>query len=493
VAERVRTAPRDSLNALVWAAVDARQPGFAGDIAKAIRGAPDLAEPPPLLPAYRDPLGRQRDSLGRGTSPAELGLAAMRNRQVQREALQRQQWLGGAYRDPLEASARLAGLIEEANGDLEATAWRLREIGPEGLGALRGKEGWLASRRAVAERRSARGCAAAIVPGREAAASRFAIRAYQEEVTQQHERDAIEVPELSLKARAVLEGVRIAMLATVLPRDGEGYDARMARRAAGVAEQWAKGQADPALAQEIDRFVAAATARLGPNGVAAALRAAGRSWPYPARTSSTVRRCRRSRRASPRHEMGRSRRRCISGRSSASTASGSAWPNGSRSGCRGRSRREITTARHWGGEAAPVEKSRYYEGVLRRDREQGDRRMHETGVRRDHWMSRSEGDERMAVEALGKPAPRRAELGQQLPHAEKEEAAAFARRSRQRRPSWRSARNGRASLARSSPNGGRSRTRPASGSGTAIATRGWSGKSRGSSAGCSAKGWPLTP
>ena len=33
----------------------------------------------------------------------------------------------------------------------------------------------------------------------------------------------------------------------------------------------------------------------------------------------------------------------------------------------------------------------------------------------------------MAVEALGKPAPRRAELGQQLPHAEKEEAAAFAR------------------------------------------------------------------
>jgi hypothetical protein len=201
----------------------------------------------------------------------------MRNRQVQREALQRQQWLGGAYRDPLEASARLAGLIEEANGDLEATAWRLREIGPEGLGALRGKEGWLASRRAVAERRSARGCAAAIVPGlaREAAASRFAIRAYQEEVTQQHERDAIEVPELSLKARAVLEGVRIAMLATVLPRDGEGYDARMARRAAGVAEQWAKGQADPALAQEIDRFVAAATARLGANGVAAALRAAG--------------------------------------------------------------------------------------------------------------------------------------------------------------------------------------------------------------------------
>jgi len=94
-------------------------------------------------------------------------------------------------------------------------------------------------------------------------------------VARQRARDEIEVPGLSSKAGAVLEGVRIAMLASQTPREGEGSDARMARRAAAVAEQWAKGQTDPALAQEIDRFVAAATARLGPDGVAAARRARG--------------------------------------------------------------------------------------------------------------------------------------------------------------------------------------------------------------------------
>jgi hypothetical protein len=89
-------------------------------------------------------------------------------------------------------------------------------------------------------------------------------------------------------------------------------------------------------------------------------------------------------------------------------------------------------------EAAQVEKSiRHYKGILRRDQEQGDKRwqemgfvrqvMHKTGVRSDHALGINEGVERMAVEALDKLEPRGAELARQLPQAENEEAAAFAR------------------------------------------------------------------
>jgi hypothetical protein len=89
-------------------------------------------------------------------------------------------------------------------------------------------------------------------------------------------------------------------------------------------------------------------------------------------------------------------------------------------------------------EAAQVEKSiRHYESVLHRDHAQGDRRwremgflrqvMHKTGLRRDHALGLNEGVERMAVEALDKLEPRRAELAHQLPEAGEQEAAAFAR------------------------------------------------------------------
>lgn len=158
-------------------------------------------------------------------------------------------------------------------------------------------------------------------------------------------------------------------------------------------------------------------------------------------------------------------------------------------------------------EATEVEKSiQHYEGVLRRDQVQGDRRwreigflrqvMHKTGMRRDHNLGLNEGAERMAVAALDKLEPRRPRRPGNSRKPRKKRPSPSSARSRQRRPSWRSARNGRASPARSWPNGGRSRTRPASGSGngTAIATRGWSGRSRGSGACCSsAKGWPPTP
>ena len=89
-------------------------------------------------------------------------------------------------------------------------------------------------------------------------------------------------------------------------------------------------------------------------------------------------------------------------------------------------------------EAAEVAKSVvHYEGVLQSNQEAGDRRWqemgflrqvaHKTGARRDHWLSVNEDREQWASEELTKLDPRRAELTQQLPGAEKAEVRAFAR------------------------------------------------------------------
>ena len=89
-------------------------------------------------------------------------------------------------------------------------------------------------------------------------------------------------------------------------------------------------------------------------------------------------------------------------------------------------------------ETAEVAKSiAHYEGVLRSNQEAGDRRWqemgflrqvaHKTGARRDHWLSLNEDREQWAREELAKLDPRRADLAQQLPAAEKTEATAFAR------------------------------------------------------------------
>jgi hypothetical protein len=78
-----------------------------------------------------------------------------------------------------------------------------------------------------------------------------------------------------------------------------------------------------------------------------------------------------------------------------------------------------------------------YEGVLRSNQAAGDRRWqemgflrqvaHKTGARRDHWLSLKEDGEQIALVELAKLDPRRADLAQQLPAAEKAEATAFAR------------------------------------------------------------------
>jgi Ti-type conjugative transfer relaxase TraA len=89
-------------------------------------------------------------------------------------------------------------------------------------------------------------------------------------------------------------------------------------------------------------------------------------------------------------------------------------------------------------ETAEVAKSiAHYEGVRQANQVAGDRRWqemgflrqvaHKTGARRDHWLSSNEDREQWALEELAKLDPRRTDMAQQLPAAEKAEATAFAR------------------------------------------------------------------
>jgi len=69
-------------------------------------------EPAPFLPAWHDPTGQGRDSLGRGTLAAELGRVADQDKEVLRHAEDRPGFLPAAYRDPRQAAVALDALIE---------------------------------------------------------------------------------------------------------------------------------------------------------------------------------------------------------------------------------------------------------------------------------------------------------------------------------------------------------------------------------------------
>ena len=247
--------------------------------------APAPLPPAPLLPAWRDPTGRGRDSLGRGTSPEELAQIAYDAPAGMREVEAQKDHLRGAYRDPDRAGDALDTLIERSGHDLRRVARTLREGGPEALGSLRGREGWLAGRAARDERARARAAAAAIGASldREAAARDAAARQHAGEVGRQRARDATEVPGLSKAALDALQAVRMARLVAEVPRGGEGYDASRRRREAAVAAAWREGRADPGVANELDGFLVAASRRLGEDGERAALHAAsgGRRMELP--------------------------------------------------------------------------------------------------------------------------------------------------------------------------------------------------------------------
>jgi hypothetical protein len=232
-----------------------------------------------LLPAWRDATGQGRDSLGRGTSQEDLARAADKDPEARREADARTRTLQVIYRDPEAAADALDTLIRKSGNDLPAAARTLRQDGPESLGELRGREGWLAREAAKTERTYARNAARTVPTGldQEAAAREAAVRNHTKEVDQQRARDAVSVPGLSAASLAVFDNVQTALGATEHQRDGERYDAKERRQEEMVAGAWTAGRADPRVAGELDRFMAAADRRLGEEGMRDASRAAGQA------------------------------------------------------------------------------------------------------------------------------------------------------------------------------------------------------------------------
>jgi Ti-type conjugative transfer relaxase TraA len=240
-------------------------------------GPKDMPTPAPLLPAWRDATGQGRDSLGRGTSQEDLARVADKDPTALREADARTRTLRVTYRDPEAAADALDALIKKSGNDLRAAAQTLRQDGPEVLGALRGHEGWLAREAAKTERTYARSAARTVPTGldQEATAREAAASRHTAEVEQQRTRDAVAVPGLSGASLEVLENVRGALGATDRQSDGERYDAQQRRREEAVAAAWTAGRADPRVAGELDRFMAAVGQRLGEEGMRDASRAAG--------------------------------------------------------------------------------------------------------------------------------------------------------------------------------------------------------------------------
>jgi hypothetical protein len=232
-----------------------------------------------LLPAWSDSTGQGRDSLGRGTSPEDLARVADEDPATRREADARTRTLQVIYRDPEVAADALGALIQKSGNDLRTAARTLRQDGPEALGELRGREGWLAREAAKTEPTYARS-AAGTIPARldqEATARDAAVRRHTAEVEQRRTRDAVAVPGLSGASLTVLENVRTALDATDRRNDGERYDAQQRRREEAVAGAWTAGRADPRVAGELDRFMAAVGQRLGEEGMRDASRAAGQA------------------------------------------------------------------------------------------------------------------------------------------------------------------------------------------------------------------------
>jgi len=281
--KEVREGPVDPVyvrrQAAAWE-VQAQEKARAAEQAREAERAPA-----PWLPAWRDPSGQGRDSLGRSTSPEELAQVADQAPAAVREVEAQKDYLRGAYRDPDQAADALDKLIERSGHDLRAAARTLREDGPEVLGTLRGREGLFAGRAAQDDRARARSAAAAIGGSldREAAARDAAVRHHTGEVEQQRARDAVEVPGLSPAALATLKVVQMARLTAETPREGERYDARQRRKEELVSAAWRKGRSDPRVANELDGFMAAASQLLGGEGMRNASRAAssGRGMTVP--------------------------------------------------------------------------------------------------------------------------------------------------------------------------------------------------------------------
>ncbi len=232
------------------------------------------ATPAPLLPAYEDRWGR--DSLGQGTTAAEVAAAVGRDAQVQQARASLGVWMRQTYRDPEAAWQRLETLRQAEGGPLGAER-ALGHGGPELLGELRGKVGWLASAAAKAERAVAVRCGGSLAGGlqRVRETEERAGQAYVSGVEAQRVRDAVAVPGLSAAAWAAVQAVQRAGDAAERGAEADPVWGRLtARNDAAVAQAWAREVVGrPAVAAELEAVADAARRRLGEDGVREAVRA----------------------------------------------------------------------------------------------------------------------------------------------------------------------------------------------------------------------------
>ncbi len=249
-----RSEAQDPLTAKVHAASEMRQQQV------------ELPAPEWLIPPYAGRDGR--DSLGRGLDPASIAAAVAADERVQQARSEPWPHLERAYRDPHAAQARLNDLVR-AEGWTEA-AERI-DADHDQLGHLRGHDGIFASPSAQVARAYAIRAARALGDSlrRIGEAERPAERLYRDKVTAQQQRDKIGVPKLSAEAAAALEAVYAAQT----EQPCESWSVAATRDQASVARTWERGQRNPTVAAEINRFEKAAERRLGSEeGVIAFLR-----------------------------------------------------------------------------------------------------------------------------------------------------------------------------------------------------------------------------
>ena len=199
------------------------------------------------------------------------------NGQVQERRRNLWEWMQQTYRDPYAARAELEGRRYAEGGPLGLER-ALEHGGPELLGELRGKTGWLASRAAKEEREVAQRCGAALPGGlkRVREAEEAARRSYVSGVEAQQARDQVEVPGLSPAAWAALRAVeQAAEKVERRLKPSSVWNSLDVRMSPEVAEAWGREVVGrPEIAAELAEVTEAARQRLGEDDIRAMLRAA---------------------------------------------------------------------------------------------------------------------------------------------------------------------------------------------------------------------------
>ncbi|MER9420683.1 AAA family ATPase [Mesorhizobium sp. M0306] len=219
-----------------------------------------------LIVAFQDVNadGVRRDSFGRSIDERSIAVAVSRDADVQRERDARSIYLETAYRDPKAATQRLDDIIAR---DGPTSAARRLSADTSLVGELRGREGFFAGARAREERTEAQQAAAAIGPNivRTAEYENRAAQAYRSDVEKRMRADAVEVRDVSDRAKAALG--KIAMAKDDRER----------------AETFKMVSADQVVSREIATFRKSIEARFGEDGAREIARAtaSGKSFEHP--------------------------------------------------------------------------------------------------------------------------------------------------------------------------------------------------------------------